>query len=63
MPHPRWSRRRSYPVRERPAYYALGRTISDRNNLEPKLYAYDKTTGRLLAEIPVPTNAGGAPMT
>ncbi len=52
-----------YPTRERPAPFALGRTVSDRNNLEPRLYAYDKASGRLLAEIPVPTNAGGAPMT
>jgi quinoprotein glucose dehydrogenase len=27
------------------------------------LYVYDKTSGRLLAEIPLPANAGGAPMT
>jgi len=33
------------------------------NNLEPRLYAYDKASGRLLAEIPLPANAGGAPMT
>jgi quinoprotein glucose dehydrogenase len=52
-----------YQNRERPAYYALGRTVWDLNNLEPKLYAYDKATGRLLAEIALPANAGGAPMT
>ena len=39
------------------------RLIWDLNNLEPKLYAYDKASGRLVAEIPLPANAGGAPMT
>jgi quinoprotein glucose dehydrogenase len=33
------------------------------SNLEPKLYAYDKGSGRLLAEVPLPVNASGAPMT
>ena len=32
-------------------------------NLEPKLYAYDKATGKLIAEVPLPANATGAPMT
>ena len=31
--------------------------------LERMLYAYDKASGRLLAEVPLPANAGGAPMT
>ena len=35
----------------------------DLNDLEPRLYAYDKRTGRLLAEVRVPSNASGAPMT
>jgi len=39
------------------------RLIWDLHNLEPRLYAYDKTSGRLLAEIELPANAGGAPMT
>jgi quinoprotein glucose dehydrogenase len=39
------------------------RMIWDLNDLEPRLYAYDKASGRLLAEIPLPANAGGAPMT
>jgi len=39
------------------------RMIWDLNNLEPRLYAYDKASGRLLAEVPLPANAGGAPMT
>jgi len=40
-----------------------GRPIWDLNDLEPKLYAYDKATGRLVAEVRLPANAGGAPMT
>jgi glucose dehydrogenase len=39
------------------------RLEADLSNLEPKLYAYDKSTGRLLAEVPLPVNASGAPMT
>lgn len=39
------------------------RLIWDLHNLEPRLYAYDKTSGRLLAEIELPANASGAPMT
>ena len=39
------------------------RLEADLSNLEPKLYAYDKTSGRLLAEVPLPVNASGAPMT
>ncbi|MGH8675844.1 MAG: pyrroloquinoline quinone-dependent dehydrogenase, partial [Burkholderiales bacterium] len=35
----------------------------DLSNLEPKLYAYDKASGRLIAEVPLPANASGAPMT
>ncbi len=35
----------------------------DINDLEPKLYAYDKASGRPLAEVPLPGNASGAPMT
>jgi quinoprotein glucose dehydrogenase len=37
--------------------------VNELFNLEPKLYAYDKATGKLLAEIPLPANATGAPMT
>ncbi len=51
-----------YQNRQRPAPMS-GRRVWDLNNLEPKLYAYDKATGRLLAEVPLPANAGGAPMT
>ena len=39
------------------------RLEADLSNMEPKLYAYDKTSGRLLAEVPLPVNASGAPMT
>jgi len=52
-----------YQNRERPAPASFGRVVWDLNNLEPRLYAYDKASGRLLAEIPLPANAGGAPMT
>jgi glucose dehydrogenase len=52
-----------YQNRERPAPASPGRRVWDLNNIEPNLYAYDKTTGRLVAEIPLPANAGGAPMT
>ena len=52
-----------YLSRERPAPSASRRSVWDLNNFEPKLYAYDKATGRLLAEIVLPANAGGAPMT
>jgi quinoprotein glucose dehydrogenase len=48
---------------ERPARFSPYRTVFDLNNLEPKLYAYDKASGRLLAEIALPANASGAPMT
>jgi hypothetical protein len=52
-----------YQDKGRPAPFSPRRRIWDLNNLEPKLYAYDKANGRLLAEIPLPANAGGAPMT
>ena len=41
----------------------LDMPISDLNNLDPHLWVYDKTTGEMLAEIPLPANATGAPMT
>ena len=34
-----------------------------RSEADPKLYAYDKASGRLLAEVTLPANASGAPMT
>ena len=37
--------------------------IADLNNFDPHLWVYDKTTGEMLAEIAVPANAVGAPMT
>jgi quinoprotein glucose dehydrogenase len=37
--------------------------VYDLNILEPKLYAYDKASGRLVAELALPANASGAPMT
>ena len=35
----------------------------DLNIREPKLYAYDKASGKLLAQVDLPANASGAPMT
>ena len=35
----------------------------DLRTLDPRLYAYDKASGRLLAEVALPANASGAPMT
>jgi glucose dehydrogenase len=37
--------------------------VYDLNVREPKLYAYDKASGRLLAQVDLPANASGAPMT
>jgi quinoprotein glucose dehydrogenase len=37
--------------------------IMDLNNLDPHLWVYDKTSGEMLAEIPLPANAAGAPIT
>jgi quinoprotein glucose dehydrogenase len=52
-----------YQSNERPAPFAPQRRVFQLNNLEPKLYAYDKASGRLLAEVTLPANASGAPMT
>jgi quinoprotein glucose dehydrogenase len=38
------------------------RRISDLFNLDPHLWVYDKTTGEMLAEIPLPANATGSPI-
>jgi glucose dehydrogenase len=37
--------------------------VYDLNVREPKLYAYDKASGRLLAQLDLPANASGAPTT
>jgi quinoprotein glucose dehydrogenase len=39
------------------------RRVSDLRNLEPHLWVYDKATGEMLAEIPLPANATGSPIT
>ena len=52
-----------YQNSPRPAPFAPGRRVFDLTNFEPKLYVHDKASGRLLAEIPLPANASGAPMT
>ena len=52
-----------YQNNSQPAPFSPGRRVLDLNNLEPRLYAYDKASGRLLAEVLLPANASGAPMT
>ena len=42
---------------------ASRRQVADLNNFDPKLWVYDKTDGTMLAEINLPSNAIGAPMT
>jgi len=37
--------------------------IRDLHNLDPHLWVYDKATGEKLAEIELPSNATGAPIT
>jgi quinoprotein glucose dehydrogenase len=39
------------------------RRIADLNNFDPHLWVYDKTSGEMLAEIALPANAVGAPIT
>jgi quinoprotein glucose dehydrogenase len=48
------------PARLLPGVYA---PIRDLSNFDPHLWVYDKTTGEKLAEIELPSNAGGAPIT
>ena len=43
-----------------PGVYA---SIRDLRNVDPHLWVYDKATGEKLAEIELPSNAGGAPIT
>jgi quinoprotein glucose dehydrogenase len=43
-----------------PGVYA---PIRDLRNVDPHLWVYDKATGQKLAEIELPSNAGGAPIT
>ena len=47
----------------RPSPNAGWRRIHDLNVREPKLYAYDKATGALIAEVHLPANASGSPLT
>jgi quinoprotein glucose dehydrogenase len=39
------------------------RRIADLNNFDPHLWVYDKASGEMLAEIALPANASGAPIT
>jgi quinoprotein glucose dehydrogenase len=40
-----------------------GRRVSDLANFDPHLWVYDKATGEMLAQIPLPANATGSPIT
>jgi quinoprotein glucose dehydrogenase len=39
------------------------RRINDLSNFDPHLWVYDKSSGEMLAEIALPANATGAPIT
>jgi quinoprotein glucose dehydrogenase len=39
------------------------RRVADLNNFDPHLWVYDKASGEMLAEIALPANATGAPIT
>jgi quinoprotein glucose dehydrogenase len=52
-----------YQSNERPAPNDPRRRIFDLNNLEPVLSAFDKATGALIAEVALPANATGSPIT
>jgi len=52
-----------YQSNERPAPSEPRRRIFDLNNLEPVLSAFDKATGALVAEVALPANATGSPIT
>ena len=41
----------------------FNRRVYDLHNLDPHLWVYDKSSGEMLAEIELPANATGAPMT
>ncbi len=43
--------------------WELMRPISDLNNRDPHLWVYDKASGEMLAELALPANATGAPIT
>ncbi len=45
------------------AHFELGHRILDLNNRDPHLWVYDKASGEMLAEIALPSNATGAPIT
>ena len=41
----------------------FGRPLRDLFALDPHLWVYDKATGEKLADIPLPSNATGSPIT
>jgi quinoprotein glucose dehydrogenase len=52
-----------YQSNPRPSALEPRRQIFELTNLEPVLSAFDKATGALIAEIPLPSNATGSPIT
>jgi quinoprotein glucose dehydrogenase len=46
-----------------PRSVGLNMPILELHNLDPHLWVYDKTSGEMLAEIALPANANGAPIT
>jgi quinoprotein glucose dehydrogenase len=52
-----------FHTRSEPALTNPNRRTFTLSNREPRLFAYDKATGALVAKIAVPGNANGAPMT
>ena len=51
------------PIRFRDAFGTEAGRPQTCNNLDPHLWVYDKTSGEMLAEMELPANATGAPMT
>jgi quinoprotein glucose dehydrogenase len=48
---------------KRPMPYSPHHDVHDLNIREPKLYAYNKASGTLIAHVDLPANASAAPMT
>lgn len=46
-----------------PRFVGLNMPILELHNRDPHLWVYDKTSGEMLAELELPANATGAPMT
>ena len=46
-----------------PRFLPANMPVRDLHNLDPHLWVYDKSSGAMLAEMELPANATGAPMT